>query len=167
MKTSYINAESIVKSVLLKAETKTFDVKIRIKGETYLVGVTTKSSDELIENFDFSHLPNDLTDEQIEEIADKVMEAVSGFPTDGTAKPYDREELKKFYQGLAFFEYDRKEKPISQATKDLANSVRSWIIENVDNDDIEQYRWWLNINQPSIEDIAKIMDELKDYQLNK
>jgi ribosomal protein S13 len=163
MKNEYFNAESIVKSVLLKAETKTFDVKIDLNGKTYLVGVTTKSSDELIENFDFSHLPNDLTDEQIEEIADKVMEAVSGFPTDGSTKHYDQEELKKFYQGLAFFDYTRKDKPVSPATKDLANSVRTWIIENVDNDDMEQYRWWLNIKHPSIEDIAKILNELADY----
>lgn len=162
MKSNYINAESVIKAVLLKAETKTFDVTIKIDGKTFLVGATTKSSDELIENFDFSRLPNDLTDEQLDDIADKVMEAVSGFPTDGTAKHYDQEELKKFYQGLAFFDYALKEP--SQTKTELKETTLRMILKKVDASDLELFKWYLSLKEPTLSDISMAIEQLNDYK---
>lgn len=136
MKSNYFNATKIVE-VILNDAIKTFDVTIRINGETYHVPTTYNVVDDAI-NLNFAELP-ELSDKEYQVICDKI-----------TDKIISVESLES-------------EKETSPATKDLANSVRTWIIENVDNDDMEQYRWWLNIKHPSIEDIAKILNELANY----
>lgn len=166
MKSNYLSASTIVKSVLLKAETKTFDVKIRIKGETYLVGVTTKSSDELIENFDFSHLPNDLTDEQIEEITDKISETLNDFSMDKSKHIRDdQKEIDHFYKGLKVFDNTLEEpKNVPSPTEsELKETTLRLVLRKVESKDLELFRWYLSLKEPTLSEISMVLEQLNDY----
>jgi hypothetical protein len=73
---NYINvAETIVSAVLLKSETKHYDVKLTFNGKNYyIVPVTVHTGEKSITHYDFSKLP-DLTDEQSEQLMEKLQKS--------------------------------------------------------------------------------------------
>jgi ribosomal protein S13 len=176
MKSNYFNAESVVKAVLLKAETKKFDVKINLNGKTYLAGVTTRNGEELADSYDFSRLPKDLSDEQIEEITDKISETFDDFSMDKSKHIRDdQKEIDHFYKGLKFFDDTIKEyrqlstnEHIEACKANLAKSIRDDIVNTVSDEDFGKFRYFFLKDVPTFEDMKDTVNQLIEYkQLKK
>ena len=69
---------SIVDAVLVKRQVRYFDVKLNLKGKTYIVPVTLDSSSKS-DNFDFSALP-DISDEDCGYLLEKIEQTINQMP---------------------------------------------------------------------------------------
>jgi hypothetical protein len=156
MKSNYFNATKIVE-VILNDAIKTFDVTIRINGETYHVPTTYNVVDDAI-NLNFAELP-ELPDKEYQVICDKITDAV----IDERKEP--QEEIKHFYKGLKFFDDALKEsKNIPTPTEsELKETTLRMILEKVDASDLELFRWYLSLKEPSLSDISMAIEQLNDY----
>lgn len=163
----YFNAESIVKAVLLKSETKTFDVTIRINGKTYHVPTTYNVVDDAI-NLNFAELP-ELPDKEYQVICDKITDAV----IDERKEP--QEKTEHFFEGLKFFDDTIKEyrqlstsEHIEACKANLAKSIRDDIVNTVSDEDFGKFRYFFLKDVPTFEDMKDTVNQLIEYkQLKK
>src|SRR5574344_562179 len=70
--------QSIVDAVLVKRQIRHYDVKLTLKGKTYIVPVILDSSNQS-DNFDFSALP-DISDENCGYLLEKIEQVINAMP---------------------------------------------------------------------------------------
>ena len=70
--------QSIVDAVLVKRQVRYYDVKLNIKGKTYIIPVILDSSNKS-DNFDFSALP-DISDENCGYLLEKIEQVINAMP---------------------------------------------------------------------------------------
>jgi ribosomal protein S13 len=166
MKSNYLSASTIVEAILLKEDCRKFDVKINLNGTTYLAGVTTRNGEELADSYDFSRLPKDLSDEQIEEITDKISETLDDFSMEKSKHIRDnKDEIDNFYKGLRFFDNTLEEaKNIPSPTKtELKETTLRMILEKVDASELELFKWYLKLKEPTLSDISMAIEQLNYF----
>lgn len=166
MKSNYLSASTIVEAILLKEDCRKFDVKINLNGTTYLAGVTTRNGEELADSYDFSRLPKDLSDEQIEEISDIISETLDDFSMDKSKHIRDdEEEIKHFYKGLKFFDdaLEGAKNVPSPTESELKETTLRLVLRKVESKDLELFRWYLSLKEPTLSDISMVLEQLNDY----
>jgi hypothetical protein len=174
---NYVNvAETIVSAVLLKSETKHYDVKLTFNGKNYyIIPVTTHAGEKSITHYDFSRLP-DLTDEQSEQLMAKIAEVIDDFSLEKSKHIRDnKDEINHFYEGLKFFDDALKEskniptdEEFEECRENLAMSVRQDIAKAVPDKDFDKFRYFFLLDNPTFEEMASVLRDLLEYkQLNK
>ena len=174
--TNYINvANAVVTAVLLKSETKHYEVKLTFGGKNYyIVPVTTHTGQKSTTHYDFSKLP-DLTDEQTEQLMEKVAEVIDDFSLEKSKHIRDKkDEIDHFYEGLKFFDDALKEsknvptdEQFEECRANLAMSVRQDIATAVPDKDFDKFRYFFLLDEPTFAEMASVLEELSNYQLNK
>jgi hypothetical protein len=174
--TNYINvADTIVSAVLLKSETKHYDVKLSFNGKIYhIVPVTVHTGEKSDTHYDFSKLPN-LTDEQSEQLMEKITEVIDDFSLEKSKHIRDdQKEIDHFYKGLKFFDDALKEskniptdEQFEECRENLAMSVRMDIAKSVPDKDFDKFRYFFLLDEPTFAEMASVLEELSNYQLNK
>jgi hypothetical protein len=173
---NYVNvAETIISAVLLKSETKHYDVKLTFNGKNYyIVPVTTHTGEKSTNHFDFSKLP-DLTDEQTEQLMAKIAEVIDDFSLEKSKHIRDdQKEIDHFYEGLKFFDDALKESknvPTDEEFEEyrvkFAMAVRQNISASVPDKDFDKFRYFFLLDEPTFAEMASVLEELSNYQLNK
>jgi hypothetical protein len=173
---NYVNvAETIISAVLLKSETKHYDVKLTFDGKTYhIIPVTSQTGEKSTNHFDFGKLP-DLTDEQSEQLMEKITEVIDDFSLEKSKHIRDdQKEIDHFYKGLKFFDDALKEskniptdEEFEECRENLAMSVRMDIAKSVPDKDFDKFRYFFLLDEPTFAEMASVLEELSNYQLNK
>lgn len=70
--------KSVINAILVKRQIRHYDVKLNIKGKTYITPVILDSSNQS-DNFDFSALP-DISDENCGYLLEKIEETINQMP---------------------------------------------------------------------------------------
>ena len=164
---NYVNvAETIISAVLLKSDTKHYDVKLTFDGKTYhIIPVTSQTGEKSTNHFDFGKLP-DLTDEQSEQLMEKVAEVIDDFSLEKSKHIRDnKDEIDNFYKGLRFFDNTLEEaKNIPSPTKtELKETTLRMILEKVDASELELFKWYLKLKEPTLSDISMAIEQLNYF----
>lgn len=174
---NYVNvANAVVTAVLLKSETKHYDVKLTFNGKSYhIVPVTVHTGEKSITHYDFRKLP-DLTDEQSEQLMEKVAEVIDDFSLEKSKHIRDdQKEIDHFYKSLKFFDDALKEskniptdEQFEECRANLAMSVRQDIATAVPDKDFNKFRYFFLLDEPTFAEMASVLRDLLEYkQLKK
>ena len=111
-------------------------------------------------------MPKDLSDEQIEEITDKISETLDDFSMDKSKHIRDdEEEIKHFYKGLKFFDdaLEKAKNVPSPTESELKETTLRMILEKVDASDLELFKWYLKLKEPTLSDISMAIEQLNYF----